>query len=162
MPPPQSSTPVPVPAPAASPKSVASPAGGLTTKHTAAERHPQGQRLPLNSITSVSSIWGDFVMAGLDPQVGSESVLRRGWIFWRALCPREKIRPRLATLHRTWPERRSGRGEMEVREHDRLRVTFPLRIAARFPPVGAPWKTHFLEKRRRRSAARGRNERKAR
>ena len=96
---------------------------------------------------------GAFVLAGLDPQVGSEVEFFADRVdyFGERNVAREKIRRDLQRYNNRWPERRFWlAGELEVEPiNDRLRVTFPLRYELRSPSrrsSGTVWKTLVLEK----------------
>jgi peptidoglycan hydrolase-like protein with peptidoglycan-binding domain len=151
----KSSPPVPVPAPAASPKSVASPARRTATQPPPAETPPTtANALPLNfNHERLRDYVGAFVLAGLDPQVGSEVEFFAGRVdyFGERYVSREKIRRDLQRYNDRWPERRFWlAGELEVKQiNDRLRVTFPLRYELRSASrrsSGTVWKTLVLEK----------------
>lgn len=96
---------------------------------------------------------GAFVLAGLDPQVGSEAEFFADQVdyFGERHVAREKIRRDLQRYNNRWPERRFWlAGELEVEPiNDRVRVTFPLRYELRSPSrrsSGTVWKTLVLEK----------------
>ena len=96
---------------------------------------------------------GAFVLAGLDPQVGSEAEFFADQVdyFGERRVAREKIRRDLQRYNNRWPERRFWlAGELEVEPiNDRLRVTFPLRYELRSGSrrsSGTVWKTLVLEK----------------
>jgi peptidoglycan hydrolase-like protein with peptidoglycan-binding domain len=96
---------------------------------------------------------GAFVLAGLDPQVGSETEFfaERVDYFGERHVAREKIRRDLQRYNNRWPERRFWlAGELKVKHsNDRLEVTFPLRYELRSPSLrssGTVWKTLVLEK----------------
>jgi hypothetical protein len=96
---------------------------------------------------------GAFVLAGLDPQVGSEAEFFADRVdyFGERGVSRGKIRRDLQRYNERWPERRFWlAGEMEVKPvNDRVRVTFPLRYELRSPSrqsSGQVWKTLVLEK----------------
>lgn len=75
---------------------------------------------------------GAFVLAGLDPRVGSETdfFADRAQYYDQGLFGREKIRKDLQRYATRWPERHfwlDGDIEVEPQERNRVRVTFPLR-----------------------------------
>lgn len=79
---------------------------------------------------------GAFVLAGLDPQIGSELEFFADQVdyFGEGKVSREKMRRDLLRYDKLWPERRFWlAGEVDVRPegHDRVRVTFPLRYELR-------------------------------
>lgn len=79
---------------------------------------------------------GAFVLAGLDPQVGSELEFfgERVNYFGEPHVDRARIRRDLLRYDREWPERRFWlAGELQVKHQspDLLRVTFPLRYELR-------------------------------
>lgn len=151
----KSSAPASVPAPAASPKSVASPSTRTVTRPPPAETPPKtANTLPLSyDPERLRDYVGAFVLAGLDPQVGSEVEFFADRVdyFGERHVFREKIRRDLQRYNDRWPERRFWlAGELEVRPiNDRLRVTFPLRYELRSGSrrsSGTVWKTLVLEK----------------
>lgn len=96
---------------------------------------------------------GAFVLAGLDPHVGSETEFFAAQVDYFGVrnVDREKIRRDLQRYNNRWPERRFWlAGKLEVEPiNDRLRVTFPLRYELRSPSrrsSGTVWKTLVLEK----------------
>lgn len=96
---------------------------------------------------------GAFVLAGLDPHVGSETEFfaERVDYFGERHVAREKIRRDLQRYNEQWPERRFWlAGELEVKPiNDRIKVSFPLRYELRSPSrrsSGTVWKTLILEK----------------
>ena len=96
---------------------------------------------------------GAFVLAGLDPQVGSEVEFFAGRVdyFGESQVAREKIRRDLQRYNERWPERRFWlAGELEVKPiNNRLAVTFPLRYELRSSSrrsSGTVLKTLVLEK----------------
>ena len=151
----KSSPPASVPMPAASPKSVASTAKRTVTRPPPAETPPRTARtLPLSSDSErLRDYVGAFVLAGLDPQVGSEVEFFADRVdyFGERQVSREKIRRDLQLYNDRWPERRFWlAGDVEVKQsNDRLRVTFPLRYELRGGSrrsSGTVWKTLVLEK----------------
>ncbi|MGI8820492.1 MAG: peptidoglycan-binding domain-containing protein [Chthoniobacterales bacterium] len=79
---------------------------------------------------------GAFVLAGLNPTVGSELEFfgDRVRYFNEGIVEREQIRRDLQQYNQRWPERRfwlAGQVEVEPRADSRLRVTFPLRFDLR-------------------------------
>lgn len=77
-----------------------------------------------------------FVLAGLDPQTGSELEFfaDRVEYFGENNVGREKIRRDLVRYDKRWPERRfwlDGELQVEPESNNRLRVTFPLRYELR-------------------------------
>jgi hypothetical protein len=96
---------------------------------------------------------GAFVLAGLDPQVGSEAEFFADRVnyFGAPNVSREKIRRDLQRYDNRWPERRFWlAGELEVFPvKNQLRVGFPLRYELRGGSrrsSGKVWKTLLLEK----------------
>ncbi len=96
---------------------------------------------------------GAFVLAGLDPQVGSETEFfaERVDYFGERNVAREKIRSDLERYNNRWPDRRFWlAGELEVEPiKGQIKVTFPLRYELRSPSrrsSGTVWKTLILEK----------------
>ena len=96
---------------------------------------------------------GAFVLAGLDPEVGSETEFfaERVDYFGERGVAREKIRRDLQRYNERWPTRRFWLvGELEVTPiNGQLKVTFPLRYELRSPSrhsSGKVWKTLILEK----------------
>jgi len=94
-----------------------------------------------------------FVLAGLDPQVGSEAEFFAEEVnyFGEPRVTREKIRRDLQRYDNHWPERRFWlAGELEVTAtNELLKVTFPLRYELRSGPKrssGRVWKTLILRK----------------
>lgn len=94
-----------------------------------------------------------FVLAGLDPNVGSEAEFfaERVDYFGERGVTREKIRQDLQRYNNRWPQRGfSLAGELEVNAiDDKLKVTFPLRYELRNGPkqsAGKVLKTLVLEK----------------
>ncbi len=151
----KSSPPVSVPTPAASPKSVASTARRTVTRPPPAETPPQtANTLPLNfNHERLRDYVGGFVLAGLDPQVGSEVEFFADRVdyFGERHVSREKIRRDLQRYNDRWPERRFWlAGELEVKQiNERLRVAFPLRYELQSGSrrsSGTVWKTLVLEK----------------
>jgi hypothetical protein len=79
---------------------------------------------------------GAFVLAGLDPQVGSETdfFADRVQYYDEGVIGREKIREDLKRYDKRWPERRfwlDGDITIESQNGKRVRVTFPLRYEVR-------------------------------
>jgi peptidoglycan hydrolase-like protein with peptidoglycan-binding domain len=79
---------------------------------------------------------GAFVLAGLDPHVGSEAdfFADRVKYYDQAVIDREKIRNDLQDYAAHWPERRFwfvGNIKIEPQHRKRVRVTFPLRYELR-------------------------------
>lgn len=96
---------------------------------------------------------GAFVLAGLDPEVGSETEFFADRVdyFGEHHVAREKIRRDLERYNNRWPERGFWLvGELEVTPvKEKLRVTFPLRYELRNRSrrlSGMVWKTLILEK----------------
>ncbi len=96
---------------------------------------------------------GAFVLAGLDPQVGSEAEFFADRVdyFGERNVPREKIRRDLQRYDNRWPERRFWlAGELEVTPmNDQVNVTFPLRYELQSHSrrsSGKVWKTLILAK----------------
>ncbi|HMG05927.1 MAG TPA: peptidoglycan-binding domain-containing protein [Chthoniobacterales bacterium] len=96
---------------------------------------------------------GAFVLAGLDPEVGSEAEFFADRVnyFGAPNVSREKIRRDLQRYDSRWPERRFWlAGELEVSPvKNQLRVGFPLRYELRSGSrrsSGKVWKTLLLEK----------------
>ncbi len=97
---------------------------------------------------------GAFVLAGLDPKVGSELEFFADRVdyFGENQVTREKIRRDLLRYDARWPERRFWlAGKLDVRSlpKQRLRVTFPLRYELRSKSErasGTVRKTLLLEK----------------
>lgn len=151
----KSSPPASVPAPAASPKSVTSHAKRTVTPPPPAETPLKTVNpLPLGfNHERLRDYVGAFVLAGLDPQVGSEVEFFADRVdyFDERNVSREKIRRDLQRYNNRWPERRFWlAGELEVKQiNDRLRVTFPLRYELRSGSrrsSGTVRKTLVLEK----------------
>ena len=126
-----------MPAPAASPKSVASTARKTVTPPPPAETPPKAaSTLPLGfDPERLRDYVGAFVLAGLDPQVGSEVEFFADRVdyFGERNVAREKIRRDLQRYNDRWPERRFWlAGELEVKPlNHRLEITFPLRYELR-------------------------------
>jgi hypothetical protein len=79
---------------------------------------------------------GAFVLAGLDPQVGSEAdfFADRVKYYDQGVIDRERIRNDLQDYAARWPERRfwfAGNIIIEPQHRKRVRVTFPLRYELR-------------------------------
>ena len=79
---------------------------------------------------------GAFVLAGLDPHVGSETdfFAERVQYYDEGVIGREKIRKDLQRYAARWPERRfwlDGDITAERQNGNRVRVTFPLRYELR-------------------------------
>jgi hypothetical protein len=79
---------------------------------------------------------GAFVLAGLDPHVGSETdfFASRVQYYDEGVIGREKIRKDLQRYAARWPERRfwlDGDITAERQNGNRVRVTFPLRYELR-------------------------------
>ncbi len=79
---------------------------------------------------------GAFVLAGLNPGVGSELEFfaDRVHYFNEGIVGREKIRRDLQKYNERWPQRRfwlAGEVQVQPRADSRLRVTFPLRYELR-------------------------------
>ena len=94
-----------------------------------------------------------FVLAGLDPQVGSEAEFFADRVdyFGERHVTREKIRRDLQRYDNRWPQRGFWlAGELSVRPvKDKLEVSFPLRYELRSGSrrsSGQVWKTLILEK----------------
>ena len=94
-----------------------------------------------------------FVLAGLDPEVGSEAEFFADRVdyFGEHGVSREKIRRDLQRYNDHWPDRQFWlAGEPEVRPvQDKLKVTFPLRYALRNgsrQSSGQVWKSLILER----------------
>jgi len=94
-----------------------------------------------------------FVLAGLDPQVGSEAEFFADRVdyFGEHRVSREKIRRDLQRYDDRWPKRRFWlAGDLVVRPlEDKLEVSFPLRYELRSGSrhsSGQVWKTLILEK----------------
>lgn len=97
---------------------------------------------------------GAFVLAGLDPKVGSELEFFADRVdyFGENQVSRERIRRDLRHYDSRWPERRfwlAGKVDIRALPKQRLRVTFPLRYELRSPSEkasGTVRKTLHLEK----------------
>jgi hypothetical protein len=94
-----------------------------------------------------------FILAGLDPQVGSEAEFfaERVNYFGEKNVAREKIRRDLQRYNNRWPQRGfSLAGELEIGPiGDKLKVSFPLRYELQNGSKkagGKVWKTLVLEK----------------
>lgn len=94
-----------------------------------------------------------FVLAGLDPQVGSETEFFADRVdyFGERGVTREKIRQDLQRYNNRWPERGFRlAGDLEVNSiGDKIKVSFPLRYDLRSGSKrssGTVWKTLVLEK----------------
>ena len=94
-----------------------------------------------------------FVLAGLDPEVGSETEFFADRVdyFGERGVTREKIRRDLEQYDNRWPERRFWlAGDLEITPiNDQLKVSFPLRYDLRSGSKrssGKVWKTLILEK----------------
>jgi hypothetical protein len=79
---------------------------------------------------------GAFVLAGLDPHVGSEAEFfaDRVQYYDEGIIGREKIRKDLQHYAAHWPDRRfwlDGQINVEPQNGNRVRVTFPLRYDLR-------------------------------
>jgi hypothetical protein len=79
---------------------------------------------------------GAFVLAGLDPHVGSETEFfaDRVEYYDEGVMDREKIRKDLQRYAARWPDRRfwvDGEIHVEPQDGSRIRVTFPLRYDLR-------------------------------
>jgi len=144
-----------------SPPSTSVPAPAASPAKRSAPRPPQAEtpsqpapNLPLGvNAERLRDYVGAFVLAGLDPQVGSEAEFFADRVdyFGERNVARERIRRDLQRYNDRWPERRFWlAGELEVKQIDnRLRVTFPLRYELRSQSrrsSGTVWKTLILEK----------------
>lgn len=143
------------PAPLSSPAGLASTARKTVTRPLPAETPPKTANTlpPSFNHERLRDYVGAFVLAGLDPQVGSEVEFFAGRVdyFGERQVSRERIRRDLQRYNDQWPERRFWlAGELEVKPiNDRLGVTFPLRYELRNGSrraSGAVWKTLVLEK----------------
>ena len=79
---------------------------------------------------------GAFILAGLDPRVGSELEFfaDRVQYYNQGVVDREKIRRDLQSYNQRWPQRRfwlAGEVNVEPQPDSRLRVIFPLRYELR-------------------------------
>lgn len=79
---------------------------------------------------------GAFVLAGLDPRVGSELEFFADQVRYynQGIVSRDKIRRDLISYNQRWPQRRfwlAGEVNVEPQADSRLRVTFPLRYELR-------------------------------
>jgi Putative peptidoglycan binding domain len=106
-----------------------------------AETQPIGSPSMERSTTNISTerlrdYVGAFVLAGLDPHVGSETdfFADRVQYYDEGVIGREKIRTDLQRYAARWPERRfwlDGDITAEPQNGNRVRVTFPLRYELR-------------------------------
>jgi len=130
-----------------------------TTKSTAAR--PNAKTPPATTNVSppdfdlerLRDYVGAFVLAGLDPQVGSEAEFFADRVdyFGEHGVTREKIRRDLQRYDNRWPERRFWlAGELEAHPvEDQVKVRFPLRYELRSGSrrsSGKVWKTLLLKK----------------
>ena len=123
----------------ASPAAQSSPAATDTTIQ--AETQPSGSPSTERSTTNITTerlrdYVGAFVLAGLDPHVGSETdfFADRVQYYDDGVIGREKIRKDLQRYAARWPERRfwlDGDITVEPQKGNRVRVTFPLRYELR-------------------------------
>ena len=120
---------------------------------TATPAAPAGALPPGYDRERLHDYIGAFVLAGLDPQVGSEAEFFADRVnyFGEPNVSREKIRRDLQRYDNRWPERRFWlAGELEVFPvKNQLRVGFPLRYELRGGSrhsSGRVWKTLLLEK----------------
>jgi Putative peptidoglycan binding domain len=105
------------------------------------ETQPIGSPSMERSTTNISKerlrdYVGAFVLAGLDPHVGSETVFfaERVQYYDEGVIAREKIRKDLQRYAARWPERRfwlEGDMTAEPQNGNRVRITFPLRYELR-------------------------------
>jgi peptidoglycan hydrolase-like protein with peptidoglycan-binding domain len=105
------------------------------------ETQPIGSPSTESSTTNISTerlrdYIGAFVLAGLDPHVGSEGdfFADRVQYYDQGVMDREKIRNDLQRYVTRWPERRfwlAGDVTVEHQSGNRVRVTFPLRYELR-------------------------------
>jgi hypothetical protein len=105
------------------------------------ETQPIGSPSTERSTTNISTerlrdYVGAFVLAGLDPHVGSETdfFAERVQYYDGGVIGREKIRKDLQRYAARWPERRfwlDGDITPEPQNGNRVRVTFPLRYELR-------------------------------
>jgi hypothetical protein len=105
------------------------------------ETQPIGSPSPERSTTNMSTerlrdYVGAFVLAGLDPHVGSETdfFAERVQYYDEGVIGREKIRKDLQRYAARWPERSfwlDGDITAEPQNGNRVRVTFPLRYELR-------------------------------
>jgi peptidoglycan hydrolase-like protein with peptidoglycan-binding domain len=105
------------------------------------ETQPIGSPSTETSTTNMSTerlrdYVGAFVLAGLDPHVGSETdfFADRVQYYDQGVMDREKIRKDLQRYATRWPERRfwlAGDVAVEQQSGNRVRVTFPLRYDLR-------------------------------
>jgi peptidoglycan hydrolase-like protein with peptidoglycan-binding domain len=105
------------------------------------ETQPIGSPSTESSSTNISTerlrdYIGAFVLAGLDPHVGSETdfFADRVQYYDQGVMDREKIRNDLQRYVERWPERRfwlAGDATVEHQSGNRVRVTFPLRYELR-------------------------------
>ena len=117
--------------------------------------HPPASRnLPVNDDRDrIRDYVAAFVLAGLDPQVGSETdfFADRVDYFGERAVSREKIRRDLQQYDTRWPDRRFWlSGDLQFTPiNDQLKVSFPLRYELRSGSrrsSGKVWKTLILEK----------------
>lgn len=121
----------------------------------AEDAKPKSPRSPPASYNAerIRDYVGAFVLAGLDPQVGSEAEFFADRVdyFGEKNITREKIRRDLQRYDNRWPKRGFWlAGELEVTPiKDKLKVSFPLRYELRNGPkhsAGKVLKTLVLEK----------------
>jgi peptidoglycan hydrolase-like protein with peptidoglycan-binding domain len=124
-------------APVASAQS-SSPSGDTTTQSgTQPIGSPSMQASPTNIGTErLRDYVGAFVLAGLDPHVGSETDFFADRVLYydEGVIDREKIRKDLQRYAAHWPERRfwlDGDITVDPQNENRVRVTFPLRYELR-------------------------------
>jgi peptidoglycan hydrolase-like protein with peptidoglycan-binding domain len=124
-------------APVASAQS-SSPSGDTTTQ---SGTQPIGSPSMQASTTNIGTerlrdYVGAFVLAGLDPHVGSETDFFADRVLYydEGVIDREKIRKDLQRYAAHWPERRfwlDGDMTVDPQNENRVRVTFPLRYELR-------------------------------
>ena len=137
-----------LPAPASSPDGISRASRPDQARPSAAPH-----ALPINvNRERLRDYVGAFVLAGLDPHVGSETEFFADRVdYFGEPLTREKIRGDLQRYNDRWPER-SFRlvGELEVTPvNDNVKVTFPLRYELRNRSrraSGTVWKTLVLKK----------------
>jgi peptidoglycan hydrolase-like protein with peptidoglycan-binding domain len=112
-----------------------------TDAMTHPETQPVGSPSTEASTTNIATEWlrdyvGAFVLAGLDPHVGSETdfFADRVQCYEEGVIGREKIRKDLQRYAARWPKRQfwlDGDIRVEPQNGNRVRVTFPLRYDLR-------------------------------
>jgi peptidoglycan hydrolase-like protein with peptidoglycan-binding domain len=125
------------PARAASAQSSPAPGDATIPPETQPIGSPSTERSTTNISTErLRDYVGAFVLAGLDPHVGSETdfFAERVQYYDEAVIGREKIRKDLQRYAARWPDRRfwlDGDITAEPQNGNRVRVTFPLRYDLR-------------------------------